>query len=100
MPVHFSGTGALEAKARAVSSWPAASTFTPNASAAWTARSVREPRSRQAEHHHRVKRKRRDRVGRRARRAVRAGRRHDGHARRQQRHRLPEGGGIDLVTGH
>ena len=47
-PAHFSATGALVAKARAISSWPAWRTLTPKRSAAWTASRVREPRSRQA----------------------------------------------------
>src|SRR4051812_39022511 len=47
-PDHFSGTGALVAKARAIGSWPEWRTLMPKLSAAWTASSVREPRSRQA----------------------------------------------------
>src|SRR5262249_2125940 len=47
-PSHFCGTGALVAKARASGSWPARRTLIPKRSAAWTASSVREPRSRQA----------------------------------------------------
>ncbi len=47
-PDHFSATGALVAKARAIGSWPACRTLTPKLSAAWTASRVREPRSRQA----------------------------------------------------
>src|SRR3954451_4557963 len=47
-PDHFSATGALVAKVRAMGSWPAWRTLMPKESAAWTARRVREPRSRQA----------------------------------------------------
>ena len=45
---HFSATGALVAKARAIGSWPACRTLIPKRLAAWTASRVREPRSRQA----------------------------------------------------
>src|SRR4051794_41794608 len=47
-PDHFSATGTLVAKVRAIGSWPAWRTLMPKASAAWTASRVREPRSRQA----------------------------------------------------
>ena len=47
-PAHFSATGALVAKARAIGSWPACRTLTPKRLAACTASRVREPRSRQA----------------------------------------------------
>ena len=48
MPSHLSGCGALVAKAAAISSSPAPSTLIPKRPALSTARSVREPRSRQA----------------------------------------------------
>src|SRR5262249_43983638 len=47
-PAHFSATGALVAKARAICSWPSWSALIEKRSAAWAASRVREPRARQA----------------------------------------------------